>query len=107
MAKYNLHVVRKLNLAEVEDDTIAFLVEKEGFDVRHPWVNNDKARDVEITDSLVGAAAGFGVADDSGRILAEFDTLAEADFARDHATIEFNVSFSANKKQLATVSIDG
>jgi len=107
VAKYNLHVVRKLNLLEVEDDTIAFLVEKEGFDVRHPWVNNDKARDVEITDSLVGAAAGFGVADDSGRILAEFDTLAEADFARDHATIEFNVSVSANKKQLATVSIDG
>ena len=106
MAKYNLHVVRKINLLEVEDDTIAFLVEKEGFDVRHPWVNNDKARDVEITDSLVGAAAGFGVADDSGRILAEFDTLGEADYARDHATIEFNVSVSANKKQLATVSVE-
>lgn len=58
------------------------------------WIVNDYPRDSEVTEAIIAATEGFGIADESAQIIAEYDTIAEAESALASAKVSVRRSIS-------------
>jgi len=84
----NLSLYRKLNVKKLGKECIEYLIKAEG---SAEMVDNDKPRDIEWTQEIMGATLGYVIADAEGDILAEFDDLEKAEKALKGATIKFEI----------------
>ena len=64
------------------------------------WIDNDYPHDMEITDALIAATEGFGIAGEDAKIIAEFDSLIEAEAAKAGAKVEMKVDIQLPKARV-------
>lgn len=65
------------------------------------FVDADKPRDSAYVDDIVRDTVGWGLADESGNVLGEYDTAQEAESARANATLKLEVSVPEKPKAAA------
>lgn len=76
------------------DEMFEYLAIKEGVQSQAEcWVDLGTPRDFEWSSEIVEKTVEFGLADETGEILATFGTLAEAEKARQGAKLKFAISF--------------
>jgi hypothetical protein len=82
---------RRLDPKKLTSEGLDYFIGKEGLTTSY-LVEADRARDQEWTEEVMAATCGYVLTEtDSGEVVAEFDTLAEAMSAKSRARITFSL----------------
>lgn len=77
-----------------------YLVKKEGvMDPSDVWVDIAIARNYEWTEEILEKTTAYGLVDDEGNILAQFDTLPEAETAKSKARAKLKLVFEMDEDE--------